>query len=97
MTPTPPPASEQAADGTPRAPAMHTASLRIRFASRTEAERAGRALDPDNDGHLAWLVEGNDLVLEASAQTLLGLLRTVDDVLGCLRSLEGATNPTRKA
>lgn len=65
---------------------MHTASLRIRFASHTDAERAGRALDPDNAGQVAWFVEGSELVLEASGDTLLGLLRTVDDVLGCLRA-----------
>lgn len=80
------PPRRQPADGTPRTPATHSASLRIRFASRTEADRAGRALDPDHDGHVAWLVEGNELVLEASGETLLGLLRTVDDVLGCLRA-----------
>lgn len=65
---------------------MHTASLRIRFASHTDAERAGRSLDPDNAGQVAWFVEGPELVLEASGATLLGLLRTVDDVLGCLRA-----------
>lgn len=65
---------------------MHTASLRIRFASHTDAERAGRALEPDHDGQAAWFVEGNELVLEASGASLLGLLRTVDDVLGCLRA-----------
>ena len=75
-----------AAEVAPRAPPAHTAGLRIRFASHTEAERAGRALAPDNDGHVAWLAEGSELVLEASGATLLGLLRTVDDVLGCLRA-----------
>lgn len=64
----------------------HTASLRVRFPSRTEADRAGRALAPDNGGHVAWMVDGNDLVLEASADTILGLVRTVDDLLGCLRA-----------
>ena len=68
------------------APAMHTASLRVRFPSRVEAERAGRALDPDHGGHVAWLVEGDELVLEASAASVLGLVRTVDDLLGCLRA-----------
>lgn len=70
----------------PRAPAAHTASLRVRFPTRAEAERAGRALEPDHDGHVAWLVEGDDLVLEASADSVLGLVRTVDDLLGCLRA-----------
>lgn len=70
----------------PRGPSAHTASLRIRFPSRTEADRAGRALAPDNDSHVAWMVDGNDLVLEASAESVLGLVRTVDDVLGCLRA-----------
>lgn len=64
----------------------HTASLRVRFASRAEAERAGRSIEPDNAGHVAWAVDGGDLVLEASADTVLGLVRTVDDVLGCLRA-----------
>lgn len=70
----------------PRSPAAHTASLRIRFASRTEADRAGRSLAPDNAGHVAWAVDGGDLVLEASADSVLGLVRTVDDLLGCLRA-----------
>lgn len=65
---------------------MHTASLRVRFPSRAEAERAGRALAPDNQGQVAWLVEGDELVLEASADTILGLVRTVDDLLGCIRA-----------
>ena len=65
---------------------MHTASLRVRFASRPEAERAGRALEPDNGGHVAWVIDGSDLVLEASSETVLGLVRTVDDLLGCLRA-----------
>jgi hypothetical protein len=64
----------------------HTASLRIRFPSRVDADRAGRALAPDNAGHVAWVVDGSDLVLEASADSVLGLVRTVDDVLGCLRA-----------
>jgi hypothetical protein len=71
---------------TPRDAPVHTASLRVRFASRTDAERAGRALEPDNAGQVAWAVEGSDLVLEASAATVLGLVRTVDDLLGCLRA-----------
>ena len=64
----------------------HTASLRLRFPSHVEADRAGRALAPDNAGHVAWVVDGSDLVLEASADSVLGLVRTVDDVLGCLRA-----------
>lgn len=65
---------------------MHTASLRVRCASRAEAERLGRSLEPDNEGHVAWLVEGGELVLEASSGTVLGLVRTVDDLLGCIRA-----------
>lgn len=65
---------------------MHTASLRVHFPSRAEAERTGRSLAPDNLGHVAWVIEGSDLVLEASSETILGLVRTVDDLLGCLRA-----------
>lgn len=65
---------------------MHTAGLRVRCTSRAEAERLGRALEPDHEGHVAWLVEGDELVLEASSETVLGLVRTVDDLLGCVRA-----------
>lgn len=73
-------------EGQPHGPPAHTASLRIRFPSRTDADRAGRALAPDNGGHVAWMVEGPELVLEASSDSVLGLVRTVDDLLGCLRA-----------
>lgn len=73
---------------------MHAAVLRVAFASPLEAQHAGRALAPDNAGHIAWRVEGAVLVLEAEAATVMGLVRTVDDALGCLRALEGA-NPQR--
>ena len=73
---------------TPRAPAAHTASLRIRFPSPAAAQRAGQALAPDNDGQVAWFAEGSELVLESSADSILGLVRTVDDLLGCLRAAE---------
>ena len=65
---------------------MHTASLRVRCPSRADAERLGRSLAPDNAGHAAWTTEGADLVIAASADTVLGLVRTVDDLLGCLRA-----------
>lgn len=65
---------------------MHTARLRVHFASPAAAEQAGRSLAPDHDGHVTWRLDGPDLVLEATAATILGLVRTLDDLLGCLRA-----------
>ena len=73
----------------------HTASIRVRFTTVAEAKRAGASLQPDNEAHVAWLTDGPDLVLDASADSVLGLLRTVDDLLGCLRVLEGAKPPPK--
>jgi hypothetical protein len=69
-------------DGGPRA------VLRIRCRDSGEAERARRSLAADDDGHAVLRVEGTVLVVEASSATALGVLRTLDDVLGCLRAAE---------
>lgn len=65
---------------------MNQAIVRIAFATAAEAQRAGQALAPDHGGHVAWRVEGARLVLEVHSDSMLGLVRTLDDVLGCLRA-----------
>jgi hypothetical protein len=66
---------------------MNRAQLRIQFASAAQAQQAGQALAPDHDGHVVWSVEGSFLILEARSDTTLGLVRTLDDALGCIRAL----------
>lgn len=61
-------------------------ALRIRCADAAEAGRLLRALAPDDPGGVGLRVEGADLVVDARSPTALGALRTVDDVLGCLRA-----------
>lgn len=62
------------------------ATLRIAFATHADAEAAQAVLAPDNGEHLQSRVEGRDLVLTAAAATPMGLLRTLDDALACLRA-----------
>lgn len=63
----------------------HDATVRLRLGA--EAARTAQAsLAPDNEGFLDSRVEGDDLVLTAEADSLMGLLRSLDDALGCLRA-----------
>ncbi len=59
-------------------------SLQLRDAE--EATRLAQALAPDDDGFLDINVEGSQLVIVAASPTRMGLLRSLDDVLGCLRA-----------
>jgi hypothetical protein len=63
-------------------------SLRIRCADAVEARRLLRALAPDDPGSAGLAVDGADLTVAVRSATALGALRTVDDVLGCLRAAE---------
>lgn len=65
----------------------HDATVRIVFSDADAAETARAALEPDNDGHLEAVVEGDALILTASAGSIMGLLRSLDDALGCVRAL----------
>ncbi|MGB0652023.1 MAG: KEOPS complex subunit Pcc1 [Thermoplasmatota archaeon] len=65
-------------------------ALRLSFPSPDEAQAAAAALAPDNEGHAVCRVEGTTLHVEAEAASWPGLLRTLDDVMVCLRALEGA-------
>ena len=62
------------------------AKVRIRCADLADAERLRRALAVDDAGLAGIAVDGRDLVVTAAGPSALGLLRTLDDVLGCLRA-----------
>lgn len=64
------------------------AGLRLRCRDEDEAERLRRALAVDDPGQAELRREGADLVVEATSASALGLLRTLDDLLGCLRAAE---------
>lgn len=70
------------------AAASPRAVLRLRCRDSGEAERLRRSLAADDAGHAALRVEGATLVVEADSATALGVLRTLDDLLGCLRAAE---------
>lgn len=65
---------------------MHSAEVKITYASAEEAQRAAQALAPDNGGYLLTTVEQDALLLRCEADSPMGLLRTLDDALGCLRA-----------
>lgn len=65
--------------------------MTLPYGSKQEAETALAAIQPDNDGYVDASVSGSDLVLKFSSETTMGLLRSIDDVLGCLRSIEQAS------
>lgn len=66
--------------------AAATARVRIQLGSAAEAERVAAAIAPENEGYLACHLDGASLVLEAEASSAMGLLRTIDDALGCVRA-----------
>jgi hypothetical protein len=68
-------------------PDRHAATLLLWFPDEEGARTALGALAPDNEGHLEARLKGTTLVLSASSATPMGLLRTLDDALGCLRAL----------
>jgi len=68
--------------------AVAAARLRIRCRDAAEAERLRRALAADDPGHAVLGVDGPELLLAAQGATPLGLLRTLDDLLGCLRAAQ---------
>lgn len=64
---------------------MNTATVRLALGAGA-ARTAMAALEPDNDGHLEARVEGDELVLSCSG-SVMGVLRSLDDALGCVRAL----------
>ncbi len=65
---------------------MNHATIRIHCGSAAEARTLQAALAPDDPGHVRSRMEGAILVLEADADSMMGLLRSLDDALGCLRA-----------
>ncbi|HLF16952.1 MAG TPA: KEOPS complex subunit Pcc1 [Candidatus Thermoplasmatota archaeon] len=65
---------------------MARATLRLEFGSAAEARNVALALEPDHEGHLRSRLEGPLLVLEAESDSMMGILRSLDDALGCVRA-----------
>jgi len=72
------------------------ATLRLAFESPAEAQRLAASLAPENEGFLQTRVEGASLVAEASAETPLALLHTLDDALACLGAAQKAARAARR-
>ncbi len=66
--------------------AANTAVVRLDLGAEA-AETTLRALEPDNGGVLSCRVEGDALVLECHSDKAMGVLRTLDDALDCVRAL----------
>jgi hypothetical protein len=59
----------------------HTAVLHLTFPSTAAAAHAAAALAADDDAHVRTHHEGALVRVEATAESVRGLLRAVDDVL----------------
>lgn len=64
------------------------AELVVQAESPREAGILAEALAPDSEGYLDVAVDGDELVLSARADSVMGLVRTLDDALA---SVEAAT------
>lgn len=64
----------------------HTGRAAIELGTAADALAKARALAPDNDGLMQARANGNVIRIEARADSVLGLLRTLDDALACLRA-----------
>lgn len=74
---------------------MNTSRAEVRVACGDAAAAAilMAALQADDPGHIDVRVDGSDLVLVATADSRMGLLRTLDDALQCLRAAEDPAAP----
>jgi len=66
----------------------NTVTLRSEYPSHEIATKINDSLSPDNDGFVKSSVEGNVLVCEAEADSILSLRATLDDLLACLDTSE---------
>lgn len=69
---------------------IHAATLRLHFDSTSQAARLAASLAPENDGFVTTRVEGSTIVAEASADSPMGLLRTLDEVVAVLAAAQKA-------
>lgn len=65
------------------------AELVVETGSERQAEICAEALSPDSAGYLDIAVDGEKLVLSARAETVMGLVRTLDDALSAIEAVEG--------
>jgi len=66
---------------------MNSATLVLNFPTVAEAERALASLAPDNGEFCTLKLDGASVELQADAASPLGMLRSIDDILGCLRAI----------
>jgi hypothetical protein len=67
-------------------PAVVQAVVRVRCRDEPEARRLLQALAVDDPGAADLRHDGRDIVVRAAGPSALGVLRTLDDLLGCLRA-----------
>jgi tRNA threonylcarbamoyladenosine modification (KEOPS) complex Pcc1 subunit len=70
-----------------------TCTLELEFRDENTARTVAKALELDNAGYIEARVEGNTLIVTASADNVMSLRNTIDDYLACAtvaqKSLEG--------
>lgn len=73
----------------------HKATMRLHFDSPKQAAHLAASLAPENEGFVRARVEGSSIVADAEADTPLGLLRTLDEVIAVLAAAEKAERAGR--
>jgi hypothetical protein len=67
----------------------HRAALELGLGSPEQARAVATALLADDPGAIACEARGATLVVRASSPSMMGLLRTLDDVVACVRASGG--------
>ncbi len=62
------------------------ATLELTFKDAAEAAMVAQAIGPDDPEHAKVTVQGDTVHVTASASSVGGILRTLDDVLACVRA-----------
>ncbi len=60
----------------------------IDYPDERTAGIAHRAIEQDNEGYVRARLDGNTLILEASAKSESSMLHTMNDVLSCAKVVE---------
>jgi len=65
--------------------------LELDLGSEERARNVNRSLEMDNGDHARSWVEGPVLKVECQARSLMSLLRTMEDLMACLKVAEEIT------
>lgn len=69
-----------------------TGRIRVRYATREDAERSFGSVHPDDDAFATTRLDGTSVIVELRGKDSKSLLRAADDFLACLGVAEDVMN-----